>query len=213
MADANRVYIFDTTLRDAEQTPGASLTVKEKLEVAHQLARLKVDIIEAGFPVSSNEDFEAVRCIGQEIEGPVICGLSRAVPKDIERAGAALHDAPRPRIHTFIGTSDIHLAGQLRKGREEVLKMAVAAVEQAKSYCDDVEFSPHGRCAHRAQLPQRNYRGDHCGGSDDDQHSRHRGLCRTRRIWGANRTDHRQGPQQWRTPSLASTATTIWAWR
>ena len=142
MADANRVYIFDTTLRDAEQTPGASLTVREKLEVAHQLARLQVDIIEAGFPVSSNEDFEAVRRIGQEVAGPVICGLSRAVPKDIERAGEALGDAPRPRIHTFIGTSDIHLAGQLRKGREEVLKMAVAAVEQAKSYCDDVEFSP-----------------------------------------------------------------------
>ena len=142
MANANRVYIFDTTLRDAEQTPGASLTVREKLEVAHQLARLKVDIIEAGFPVSSNEDFEAVRHIGQEVAGPVICGLSRAVPKDIERAGEALGDAPRPRIHTFIGTSDIHLAGQLRKGREEVLKMAVAAVEQAKSYCDDVEFSP-----------------------------------------------------------------------
>ena len=142
MADANRVYIFDTTLRDAEQTPGASLTVREKLEVAHQLARLRVDIIEAGFPVSSNEDFEAVRRIGHEVAGPVICGLSRAVPKDIDRAGEALQDAPRPRIHTFIGTSDIHLAGQLRKGREEVLKMAVAAVEQAKSYCDDVEFSP-----------------------------------------------------------------------
>lgn len=142
MANANRVYIFDTTLRDAEQTPGASLTVREKLEVAHQLARLRVDIIEAGFPVSSNEDFEAVRRIGQEVAGPVICGLARAVPEDIDRAGAALQGAPRPRIHTFIGTSDIHLAGQLRKGREEVLKMAVAAVEQAKSYCDDVEFSP-----------------------------------------------------------------------
>jgi 2-isopropylmalate synthase len=142
MADTNRVFIFDTTLRDAEQTPGASLTVREKLEVARQLARLQVDIIEAGFPVSSNEDFEAVRRIGQEVAGPVICGLARAMPKDIERAGEALRDAPRPRIHTFIGTSDIHLAGQLRKGREEVLKMAVAAVEQAKSYCDDVEFSP-----------------------------------------------------------------------
>ena len=142
MANANRVYIFDTTLRDAEQTPGASLTVREKLEVAHQLARLKVDIIEAGFPVSSNEDFEAVRRIGQEVAGPVICGLARAVPKDIERAGAALEGAPRPRIHTFIGTSDIQLAGQLRKGRKEVLKMAVAAVEQAKSHCRDVEFSP-----------------------------------------------------------------------
>ena len=142
MANANRVYIFDTTLRDAEQTPGASLTAREKLEIAHQLARLKVDIIEAGFPVSSNEDFEAVRRIGQEIEGPVICGLARAVPKDVERAGAALQGASRPRIHTFIGTSDIQLAGQLRKDRGEVLKMAVESVEQAKSYCDDVEFSP-----------------------------------------------------------------------
>ena len=140
--EKDRVIIFDTTLRDAEQTPGASLTVREKLEVAQQLARLQVDVIEAGFPVSSNEDFEAVRRIGQEVEGPVICGLARAVPKDVERAGAALGDAPRPRIHTFIGTSDIHLAGQLRKGREEVVKMAVAAVEQARSYCGDVEFSP-----------------------------------------------------------------------
>ena len=142
MANANRVYIFDTTLRDAEQTPGASLTAREKLEIAHQLARLKVDVIEAGFPVSSNEDFEAVRRIGQEIERPIICGLARAVPKDVERAGAALQGASRPRIHTFIGTSDIQLAGQLRKDREEVLKMAVESVEQAKSYCDDVEFSP-----------------------------------------------------------------------
>jgi 2-isopropylmalate synthase len=142
MADSNRVFIFDTTLRDAEQTPGASLAVKEKFEVAQQLARLKVDIIEAGFPISSNEDFEAVRRIGQEIEGPVICGLARAMPKDIDRAGEALKDALRPRIHTFVGTSEIHLKGQLRKGQEEVLKMAVAAVELAKSYCEDVEFSP-----------------------------------------------------------------------
>jgi 2-isopropylmalate synthase len=142
MTDANHVFIFDTTLRDAEQTPGASLNVAEKLEVAQQLARLKVDIIEAGFPVSSNEDFEAVRRIGQEVEGPVICGLARAVAKDIDRAGEALKDAPNPRIHTFVGTSEIHLKGQMRKGQEEVLKMAVAAVEQAKSYCDDVEFSP-----------------------------------------------------------------------
>jgi 2-isopropylmalate synthase len=142
MADNNKVIIFDATLRDAEQTPGASLTVPEKLEIAHQLARLNVDVIEAGFPVSSNEDFEAVRRIGQEVEGPIICGLARAVPGDINRAGQALKDAPRPRIHTFIGTSEIHLKGQLRKNREEVLKMAVAAVQQARSYGQDVEFSP-----------------------------------------------------------------------
>ena len=142
MTDSKRVYIFDTTLRDAEQTPGASLTVKEKLEIAHQLARLKVDIIEAGFPLSSNEDFEAVRRIAHEVEGPMICGLARALPKDVERAGAALKGAPNPRIHTFIGTSEVHMQGQMRKGKEDVLKMAVAAVELAKSFCDSVEFSP-----------------------------------------------------------------------
>jgi len=138
----DRVVVFDTTLRDAEQTPGASLTFPDKLAIAHQLARLKVDVIEAGFPISSNEDFEAVRRIGQEVAGPAICGLSRAVPKDIERAGEALDGAAKPRIHTFVGTSEIHLSGQLRKGQAEVLKMAVAAVELAKSFCDDVEFSP-----------------------------------------------------------------------
>ncbi len=142
MTDSKRVYIFDTTLRDAEQTPGASLAVKEKLEIAHQLARLKVDIIEAGFPLSSNEDFEAVRRIAHEVEGPTICGLARALAKDVERAGEALQDAPKPRIHTFIGTSEIHMQGQMRKGKEDVLKMAVAAVELAKSFCADVEFSP-----------------------------------------------------------------------
>jgi 2-isopropylmalate synthase len=142
MTEADRVVVFDTTLRDAEQTPGASLTVGEKFEIARELARLNVDVIEAGFPISSNEDFESVRRIGQEIEGPIICGLARAMDKDVARAGEALKGAARPRVHTFIGTSSIHLQGQLRKGEEEVLKMAVAAVVQAKSYCQDVEFSP-----------------------------------------------------------------------
>ena len=142
MAEQDRVIIFDTTLRDAEQTPGASLTVGEKFEIAQQLARLRVDVIEAGFPISSNEDFEAVRRIGQEVEGPAICGLTRALPGDIDRAWEALRGAPNPRIHTFIGTSEIHLQGQLRKNKEEVLRMAVEAVERARSYCDDVEFSP-----------------------------------------------------------------------
>ena len=142
MKDDKRVIIFDTTLRDAEQTPGASLAVSEKYEIAQELARLKVDVIEAGFPISSNEDFEAVRHIGQEVEGPIICGLARAMAKDVDRAGEALRDAPRPRIHTFIGTSSIHLKGQLRKGQKEVLKMAVDAVERAKGFCEDVEFSP-----------------------------------------------------------------------
>lgn len=105
-----RVIIFDSTLRDAEQTPGASLTVWEKLEIARQLAKLKVDVIEAGFPVSSNEDFEAVRRISHEVEGPTICALARAKPEDIYRAGEALEGAPKPRLHTFIGTLLIHRA-------------------------------------------------------------------------------------------------------
>lgn len=142
MSTPDRVIVFDTTLRDAEQTPGSSLTVREKMEIAHQLARLKVDVIEAGFPASSNEDFEAVRRIAHEVEGPAICGLARVVPRDIERAGESLRGAARPRIHTFVGTSDINIQGQLRKTRDEVLKMAVGAVQQAKSYCADVEFSP-----------------------------------------------------------------------
>ncbi|MCH7945554.1 MAG: 2-isopropylmalate synthase, partial [Armatimonadetes bacterium] len=140
--EQDRVVVFDTTLRDAEQTPGASLRVRDKLEIAHQLARLQVDVIEAGFPISSNEDFEAVRRIGLEVEGPTICGLTRVLLKDIDRAAEALKDASNPRIHTFVGTSDSHLQGQMRKSREEVLDMAVKAVAHAKGFVDDVEFSP-----------------------------------------------------------------------
>ena len=140
--DSKRVTVFDTTLRDAEQTPGASLTVRDKLEIARQLAGLQVDVIEAGFPISSNEDFEAVQRIGREIEGPTICGLSRVLLKDIDRVAEALRDAPKPRIHTFVGTSEAHLQGQMRKSREEILDMAVQAVAHAKGYVDDVEFSP-----------------------------------------------------------------------
>ena len=137
----DRVIIFDTTLRDAEQTPGASLTGRGKLEIAYQLARLNVDVIEAGFPISSEEDFTAVRRIAHEVEGPIICGLSRAIAKDIDRAGEALKDAPKPRIHTFIGTSPHHIS-MVGKPPDQVMQMAVDAVERAKSHCDDVEFSP-----------------------------------------------------------------------
>ena len=137
----SRVYIFDTTLRDAEQTPGASLTVPDKVEIAHQLARLNVDVIEAGFPVSSNEDFEAVRKIAHEVEGPRICGLARAVDKDIDRAGEALEGGACTRIHTFVGTSPGHQS-MMGKTPAAVLKMAVDAVERARSHCENVEFSP-----------------------------------------------------------------------
>lgn len=138
---ARRITIFDTTLRDGEQSPGASMNIEEKLEVAKQLARLKVDVIEAGFPVSSPGDFEAVRLIAQTVKGPTIAGLCRATNLDIDRAWEALQYAEKPRIHTFIATSDIHLKYKLKKSREEVLDLAVAAVKRAKSYCDDVEFS------------------------------------------------------------------------
>jgi 2-isopropylmalate synthase len=140
--DDNRVIIFDTTLRDGEQSPGISLNSTEKLEIAHQLARLGVDVIEAGFPIASVGDFEAVRAIAREVHGPVIAGLARAHAADIERAAEAVREAERPRIHTFISTSDIHIEHQLQSTREDVLGQARAAVAHAKSFVDDVEFSP-----------------------------------------------------------------------
>jgi 2-isopropylmalate synthase len=138
----DRVLIFDTTLRDGEQSPGISLNTTEKLEIAHQLARLGVDIIEAGFPIASPGDFEAVQAIAREVHGPVVAGLARANPADVERAWEAVRDAERPRIHTFVSTSDIHIVHQLQATREDVKGLARASVAQARERCDDVEFSP-----------------------------------------------------------------------
>src|SRR5215216_1333378 len=140
--DPDRVVIFDTTLRDGEQSPGISLNTTEKLEIAHQLARLGVDVIEAGFPAASPGDFEAVQAIAREVRGPVVAGLARAHAADIERAAAAVRDAERGRIHTFISTSDIHIEHQLQSTREDVKGSARAAVAHARSLADDVEFSP-----------------------------------------------------------------------
>jgi 2-isopropylmalate synthase len=140
--DADRVLIFDTTLRDGEQSPGISLNKQEKLEIAHQLARLGVDVIEAGFPIASPGDFESVQAIAREVEGPVICGLARTSKQDVEAAWNAIRDSERPRIHTFISTSDIHIEHQLQTTREDVKGQARAAVAQAKDYTDTVEFSP-----------------------------------------------------------------------
>jgi 2-isopropylmalate synthase len=140
--DPNRVLIFDTTLRDGEQSPGISLNTAEKLEIAEALARLGVDVIEAGFPIASPGDFEAVQSIARQVEGPVICGLARANPADIDRAWEAIRDSARPRIHTFVSTSDIHIEHQLRSTREDVKGLARASVAQARALCDDVEFSP-----------------------------------------------------------------------
>lgn len=139
---SEQVYIFDTTLRDAEQTPGAALNLEEKLEIAQHLAKLNVDIIEAGFPVSSPGDFDAVERIANEIEGPEICSLSRIIEKDITAAWGAIKNAKKPRIHTFVGTSDIHVVGITRSDRETILNRTVDAVAYARSLCEIVEFSP-----------------------------------------------------------------------
>ncbi len=138
---SQRVYIFDTTLRDGEQSPGVSLNVAEKVQIAKQLARLGVDIIEAGYPISSPGDFESVSAIAREVKGVTVAGLSRANFLDIDRAWEAVRGAEQARIHTFIATSDIHLKHKLRMTREQVLEATVAAVKHAKAYTSDVEFS------------------------------------------------------------------------
>jgi 2-isopropylmalate synthase len=137
----NRVYIFDTTLRDGEQSPGCSMTVPEKLRLARKLVDLGVDILEAGFPIASDGDFEAVDAISREFPWISVAALARANTTDIERAAASLRHARRPRIHTFIATSDIHLKYKLKKSQQQVLDEAVAAVTLARNYTDDVEFS------------------------------------------------------------------------
>ncbi|MFW6138561.1 MAG: 2-isopropylmalate synthase [Spirochaetota bacterium] len=136
-----RVYIFDTTLRDGEQSPGASMTVQQKLEVAKLLAGAGTDIIEAGFPISSPKQFEGVKLIAESVHGPVIAGLARTLEKDVTTCYEALKPASRKRIHTFIATSDIHMTHKLKKTKDQVLKHSVQAVELAKSMVDDVEFS------------------------------------------------------------------------
>src|SRR5438105_6857198 len=140
--ESDRILIFDTTLRDGEQSPGISLNKTEKLEIAQQLARLGVDVIEAGFPITSPGDFESVQAIAREVEGPVICGLARTSKQDIDASWNAVRDSERPRIHTFIATSDIHIERKLQTTREDVKGQARAAVAQARELIDDVEFSP-----------------------------------------------------------------------
>jgi 2-isopropylmalate synthase len=141
-----KIIIFDTTLRDGEQSPGASLSISEKLEIAQQLAALGVDVIEAGFPVSSPAQFEATKLVAEKVTRPVIAALARANENDIEAAGNALAPAKKKRIHTFIATSPIHMKYKLKKTSDEVLKLAVKAVKFAKSFTDDVEFSPEDAC-------------------------------------------------------------------
>ena len=138
----DKVIIFDTTLRDGEQSAGIGLTTQEKMEIARQLDRLGVDVIEAGFAASSPGDFEAVQAIAKEVRRPIIASLARCVLSDVDAAWNAIKDAESPRIHVFISSSDVQIMHQLRRNPEEVMDMAIASVERAKSYCDDVEFSP-----------------------------------------------------------------------
>jgi 2-isopropylmalate synthase len=140
--DPDRVLIFDTTLRDGEQSPGASMNHLEKLEMARALAALGVDIIEAGFPVASQGDFDAVRAIAAEIAGPTVCGLARCHERDIDRAGEAVQYAQKPRIHVFLATSAIHREHKLRMTKAQIIERAVGSVRRAKGYCADIEFSP-----------------------------------------------------------------------
>lgn len=138
----NKIIIFDTTLRDGEQSPGASLTIREKLRIARQLVKLGVDVIEAGFPIASEGDFESVRSVARQVREVVVAGLARCLDKDIEAAFRALEEAEKPRLHVFLATSKIHREFKLRKAKEEIIKQAVKSVKLAKKHIDDVEFSP-----------------------------------------------------------------------
>ena len=146
-----RVQIFDTTLRDGEQSPGASMSVEQKLEIATQLGRLGVDVIEAGFPISSPHQFEGCRLIAKQVRSCTIAALARALEKDVDSAAEAIHDAAHPRIHTFIATSPIHMQYKLQKKPDDVLAMAVNAVRHARSKVAEVEFSPED--ATRSEIP------------------------------------------------------------
>lgn len=139
--EKDRVIIFDTTMRDGEQSPGATMTVQEKLQLAHQLARLNVDVIEAGFPFTSPGDFEAVQLISRNVHGPTIAGLCRTEKSDIDKAWESIQDAEKRRLHTFIATSPVHMEKKLNKKPDQVVKMAIEAVKRCKEYTDDVEFS------------------------------------------------------------------------
>src|SRR3954465_8123526 len=134
---SERVIIFDTTLRDGEQSPGASMNLAEKLQVAHALKELGVDVIEAGFPIASPGDFESVQAIAREVHGPVICGLARCNAADIDRAGQAVREAKRPRIHVFLATSAIHRELKLKMAKEEIIRRAVEGVKRARGYVED----------------------------------------------------------------------------
>ena len=213
--DPNRVIIFDTTLRDGEQSPGISLNTNEKLEIAHQLARLGVDVIEAGFPIASPGDFQAVQAIAREVHGPVIAGLARAHAADIERAAEAVKDADRPRVHTFISTSDIHIQHQLQSTREDVLGQAQGRRRPRALAGRRRRVQPDGRHPRRRRLHRRGGRRRDRRGRDHDQHPGHRRLRDAERVRRVPDRPVRARPGAARTWCCPSTATTTsaWPWR
>ncbi len=200
--DANRVRIFDTTLRDGEQSPGASMNIAEKLEVAPALAALGVDVIEAGFPIASVGDFEAVRAIAAEVTGSSVCGLARCNDRDIDRAWEAVQFAQKPRIHVFLATSAIHREHKLRMTKKQIIERAVTSVRRAKSYCADIEFSPEDAARTEVDFLCEVVAGGHRGWRNDGQHSRHGRLrhalaiCRGHPHAQGTRSEHRPGDHQ-----------------
>ena len=174
---SDKVIIFDTTLRDGEQCPGASMNLREKMEIARQLARLNVDVIEAGFPVISAGDFEAVQTIAEEIKGPIICGLARCVTKDIDAAGAALRPAgERARIHVFLATSAIHREFKLKKAEEEIMRLAIEGVKQRQDAGAGCGVLARGCVPHRAGVPGQGRAGGHRFRSHHGKYSGYRRL-------------------------------------
>ena len=183
---SDKVIIFDTTLRDGEQSPGISLDPGEKLEIAEQLARLGVDYIEAGFPVSSQGDFEAVQAIARTVQGPVIAGLSRTQLADVDRCYEALRDAERSRIHVFISTSPSHMEHMLKMNEDQVLEAVRMGVSRAREHTADIEFSAPGRDPHAARL---HARGAGRGGRVRGHHVEHPRHRRLRHPLGLRRSD------------------------
>ncbi len=184
MSLPTNILIFDTTLRDGEQSPGCTMHAGEKLRMAHQLATLGVDVLEAGFPIASEGDFESVRAIARELRGPRIAALARAKREDIEAAARAIEPAAVNRIHTFLSSSDIHLQHQMHISRAEALEQAGEAVRLSRSFVDDVEFSPMDATRSDPAFPARDGDGRGAGGRDDHQYTGHGRIFHARRVQG-----------------------------
>ena len=209
---SDRVYIFDTTLRDGEQSPGCSMTVPEKLRMARKLVELGVDILEAGFPIASEGDFEAVDAVSREFPWAQVAALARCCTLDVERAAQALEHAKRPRIHTFIATSDIHLKYKLKKTRQQVLDEAVAAVELARQHVDDVEFSAEDGARTEPEFLEEISKAVVAAGARTVNIPDTVGYSFARGVRRADRP-RRQGALGDCAVVSACTATTTWAWR